>query len=534
MITPHAGPDDTAAPWPAQHAAGDPTAAALAAIGREVGSAPEDLERCETHLSIVVLAADRAFKVLRPLQLPFVDHRTVDGRAATCRAELRLNAALAPGVYRAVRSVVVDPSGARLVPDGDPAAVEHVVEMRRFDEAETLAARLVSGRGASDGELDGLARSLVAFHDAASRVPRDDAAAAAGTTVTSNVDELLALPLAAVDRDAVRRAHRRLRAVVETAPEAFVDRAHAGWVRELHGDLRAEHVVIEPARVLVVDALEFSQELRRIDVADELAFLAMDLEALGHPDVADRVIAAYRRAGGDPGPRELRAFYGAHRAFVRAKVAVLRGRSAESGDLCRLAERLAHRAMPPVCVVVHGPSGSGKSVLADRLAERTGVPVVSSDVVRKTSHGLERTTRAPEAVYAPEVTVALYAELGRRAAEHLRAGGSVVVDATCNDRAARDALRDGLASDAPRMLWVSCAAPKDVLRERVARRLLDPSRTSDATVAVLERQLSSTESPDEIPPEERIVVRTDAPTEHALDLVDAAVELRSAEGARRP
>src|SRR5690606_10986878 len=90
-----------------------------------------------------------------------------------------------------------------------------------------------------------------------------------------------------------------------------------------HGDLRAEHVLPGPP-TRIVDRLEFSRALREIDVADELAFLAMDLTALGAPEAARTLIAAYRQAGGDPGDDALIAFHAVYRAQVRAKVALLR------------------------------------------------------------------------------------------------------------------------------------------------------------------------------------------------------------------
>ena len=152
-------------------------------------------------------------------------------------------------------------------------------------------------------------------------------------------------------------------------------RARAGAVRDGHGDLRCEHVLPGPP-VRVVDRIEFDPALRRMDVSRDLAFLAMDLEAHGRRRAARELLGAYRRAGGRPGSEQLRSFHAAHRALVRAKVALIaagavhgserRRRREHAERLWGLAERLCWRARAPVAIVVCGPPASGKSTLAAR------------------------------------------------------------------------------------------------------------------------------------------------------------------------
>jgi len=129
---------------------------------------PHVVEVRETHISWVFLAGDRAYKLKKPVTLPFVDYGTPDRRLAMCEEEVRLNRRLAPDRYLGVRAIVATPEGgATLGPVGDPDAIDHVVEMRRFDEASTLAARVVRG-GVSRRELEAVGRRLAAFHAAGS------------------------------------------------------------------------------------------------------------------------------------------------------------------------------------------------------------------------------------------------------------------------------------------------------------------------------------------------------------------------------
>lgn len=502
-------------------ARGTPTLAAVrTAICRATGVESGALEFCETHLSVVILAGDGAYKLLRAVVLPFVDHGSLAARRRSCEAELRRNRMLAADVYLRVRSVVPEPDGYRLSDVDDPAAIEYLVEMTRFDSADTLAERARRDEVPA-AVVERIATTLVAYHAAARRLP--DAAtparasSAAAQLIDANLDELIGLLDDRDDRDRVERIRRRLLAYVRDHDRLLAGRRADGWIRDLHGDLRAEHVVVDARRVRIVDAIEFSPDLHEIDVADELAFLSVDLEAQGAGAVAARLLEAYRTHGGDPGPTMLRAFYGAHRACVRAKVTALRSLAGddryanEARRLLAVAERNAWRSRGPRAYVVCGPSGSGKSHLAERLGGLSGLAVVSSDVVRKHAAGLRATDRAAPALYSPASSRTTYEQLGRLAAAEIDGGSGVVVDATCLRREDRRALVRGITPEyEARLVYIGCEAPSSVLRERVGARLRG-RRVSDADLDVLERQLVNAEPLDEIPAQRHFILRTDAP-----------------------
>jgi aminoglycoside phosphotransferase family enzyme len=95
-------------------------------------------------------------------------------------------------------------------------------------------------------------------------------------------------------------------------------RAVEGRVQECHGDLRPEHICLSP--LCIIDALEFSRELRVLDRAEDLAFLRLECEVAGAPEVADRILDAYQIHSGDKFSRQLLYGYQACRALVRAKI----------------------------------------------------------------------------------------------------------------------------------------------------------------------------------------------------------------------
>ena len=504
---------------------------------------PDHVDVCETLISWVFLAGDRAYKLKKPLVLPFLDYGTAQQRREMCREEVRLNRRLAPDLYLGVRAVAASADGVALAAEDDSRAVDYLVEMRRYDERCTLAAKLERGE-LKRGEVVALARGLARFHARARRV------AAVGVPVlaverrmTENFHELLAIVEQRAEVEWVLALERFAHAFVVAHAPMLDARARRGLVREVHGDLRAEHVLFDET-LQVVDCIEFDRGLRELDVADDLAFLVMDLAAVGGERFARTLVGAYRDAGGDPGEDRLIAFYAAYRALVRAKVSLLRAaqypalssehghQSAAARDLLAVAERFSWRARLPLVIVICGVPAAGKSHLAEALAEVSGLPHLSSDVTRKRLARIRPDQRAPGAVYGADFNRLTYAELGRRAARETGACGGALVDATFRHRADRDAFAEAFGDAAP-LLFVECRAPARVLAERAALRDRQPRRVSDASLSVVVRERSAWESLDELPPEAHVTLRSDRPVEAQLADLLALLDRRIGQLTRR-
>ncbi len=460
----------------------------------------------ETHISRVLLTRDRAYKFKKRVRLPFVDYGTLDRRHHFCREEVRLNRRLAPDIYRGVCAVVPSTDGIELAPEHTDGAVDYVVEMRRYDERCTLAQRLIEGT-AGESEVRGVGRRLAAFHAAADRPHRPERAVPAlAAMLVENFATLRELGADVDDAAALADA-------IMAARRADLERrARAGLVRDGHGDLRAEHVVLERG-IEIVDCVEFDPALRQIDVGLDLAFLVMDL--LRHDErLAAGLVHAYREAGGNPGDDALLTFFAAQRALIRAKVALVRAgqvdaadaarRRADAASLLALATHLGWALRVGPAAIVCGPAASGKSTLATTLAERAGATVFSSDVVRKELVGIEPTTRAPAGAYEPAMNRRTYEELGVRARACVRAGERVMIDATFRFAADRTAFADAFANAAD-LVWIECRAPAETLHARAGARADRPG-VSDAGPAVAARQLQEWE-PLDAPA--HLVVRTD-------------------------
>jgi aminoglycoside phosphotransferase family enzyme/predicted kinase len=520
----------------------------------------------ETHASWVFVAGDRAFKVKKPVSLGFLDYGTLARRRSACREEVRVNRELAPGLYLGVRAIVRGgPAGFRLARDDARSAVEYAVEMRSFSEQDTFAGLIAAG-SLTRADVAAVARLLADFHRSAD-VASDWGPERVLDVWRANVGELTKM----------RHPSGWRLDVAATFGEAFVAghalelrrRALLGLARDGHGDLRCEHVLARPT-VGVVDRIEFDPQLRRTDVACDLAFLAMDLEARGQRWAARELVGAYRHAGVSPGGEALRSFYAAHWALVRAKVALIAaaGHAVESdaagtgspasagsgGDaradadtgadadtsrdmdtrasteleqaqrLWSLSERLCWRARAPLAIVICGPAASGKSTLAAELARRSEMPVVSSDAVRKRLAGLDEHEPARGEHYSHHFTRATYEQLARDALLALRRSDSVIVDATCRTREDRVLLLDRLRRFGMTRLIVRCEVPLELALRRAARRMHDPGRISDATPRIVEEQFRSFEELDERSDGDVLRLDTTEPLDMQLAALARAVD----------
>jgi predicted kinase len=294
-------------------------------------------------------------------------------------------------------------------------------------------------------------------------------------------------------------------------------RAREGRLVEGHGDLRAEHFVRrsgEGAPWDVVDAIEFSTALRCVDPLSDMAFLSMDLRAHGRHDLADAFEAAYLGPEPDPDAPALLPLFLAHRAHVRAGVDALRSRddtipeplreraAASARRHLALSWALSRRGETPPLVVMAGPAGVGKSVVASAVASLLGAEVLRSDVIRKRLAGLAPTDRPTpeqeEALYSGTLSSRTYLELLRGAERRLRAGRAVVLDATYLRRGARDAPALLARRIGAPYAYLAVDVPPEEARARIERRAASGRDPSDATVAVYESQVGTIEPFDAV------------------------------------
>ncbi len=470
--------------------------------------AAQSVELVQTHISWLLLAGDFAYKIKKPLRLPFLDFSTLAQRQRSCLDELRLNRRFAPDLYLDVVGIFNTPQDPRFTGQGVP--IEYAVKMRRFDEMGRLD-RVCARGELAPRHLSDLADTLVAFHAMAAVAPpasRFGSAQQIGAPVRQNFDDLpipsLQARLTAL-RTWTETQFRQLMPVFEA-------RQRAGWVRECHGDLHLANLVLIDQKVRMFDCIEFSEELRWIDVASEVAFTYVDLLAHGQPGLATWFVNEVLSRSGDYEAALVLRFYAVYRALVRAKVAAIRMSQTQGDDsevlaYVALAERLV--APPPVrLVITHGLSGSGKTTAAAALLQndpQASTLRLRSDVERKRLFGLASTARSDSGsnagIYSVKASTDTYGRLRQLAELLLRAGWSVIVDATFLKRAERADFRQLAAQTGAVFGILAPPATPAQLRERIRARAALGRDASEATLEVLTQQVRTLEplTPDEGP-----------------------------------
>ena len=454
--------------------------------GQDAGLGPGDVPAApafaETHSALVCFVGDRAYKMKKPVDLGFLDFTTRDARETACHRELELNRRIAPDVYLGVADVVG--------PDGAPC--EHLLVMRRMPAARRLSALLADEAGAA-ACVQAVARQVAAFHASVPAVDRPEDYGGVDAVRANWADNLAAISdfpevIAPDDRAAVGALAN---AYLDGRGPLFRERMARGLVRDGHGDLLADDIFCLDDGPRILDCLDFSPRYRYADVLLDAAFLAMDIERLGRPELARSFLRAWTEFTDDHHPDSMVHHYIAYRAHVRAKVACLRVAQglADAAATARHLHDLARRHLEAGAirvVLVGGLPGTGKTTLANGLAEATGWAVLHSDEVRKElvglGHHVDAGTDPGHGLYTDEMHDATYAELTRRAASLLGRGESVVLDATWTSRDRRELARHAAHATSSDLVELRCDAPAALAANRVEHR--GPT-ASDATVEVI-------------------------------------------------
>ena len=299
-------------------------------------------------------------------------------------------------------------------------------------------------------------------------------------------------------------------------------------IRDCHGDLHLEHIHLAPKTLSIFDCIEFADRFRYIDVASDVAFLAMDLDRHDRPDLSRQITLRMANSLRDTGMLGLMDFYKCYRAYVRGKVESFQQARAEVPETeqkksrtqaqryFRLALRYALFGSDPTVLVVMGRAASGKSTLANALGRELGFEVISSDRTRKELAGVSLFKRvkgtARLRLYSEAMTDKTYKRLFQRATTELYQHGGLILDATFSHRHYRDEFRCLLDSMSAKYWFIEAEAPDEVVKQRLEQRKGATHVVSDARREDFEMLIRSYEATSEIDTHHCFHVATDRPT----------------------
>jgi len=488
------------------------------------------VEQRETHISKVFLAGDYVYKIKKPLNLEFLDYTTLAKRKYYCRQEIMLNRRLSDDIYLEVVAITSDRGRYYLSSSGKP--VEYAVKMSRLADDCSMIRLLRRGK-IDRTAIDGLAQKLVEFYKQ-SATGETINTFSSWEAIRANCEDNFRQAEVFVEKLLDRRVFQIIRAAtrsfLQRKKTLFQHRIDTQKIRDCHGDLRTGHIYFING-IQIIDCIEFNDRFRYLDIASDLAFLAMDLDFEGFPEIAWNFLDTYVKLTHDPDVFVLIDFYKCQRAIVRAKVNCLHLAHKELGGRSKnkfkreidrymdLAYHYAVRFTRPTLWVVCGLPASGKSTISNALAGSLNAKVLRSDLIRRELFGLDAGTSVvvpfKKGIYSKQAGSLTYGKLLLLAQEEIEKGESVILDATFSGaHQRREALRLAQDQDA-NILFIECVSPSRLLKARLMRRATEYS-ISDARLQHLEAFRKIFEPLSELHDETHIRIDTQKPLEENI------------------
>jgi aminoglycoside phosphotransferase family enzyme/predicted kinase len=476
---------------------------------------PAQVCSLQTHISWVFVAPPFVFKVKKPVNLGFLDFSTLERRRHFCQREVDLNRRLCREIYLGVAPIYKAGSGFSFRADGEIA--EYSVKMRELPHgwflSELLAKDLVGEK-----EIDRVISRLHRFYQSATpsaEVEQWGTPEKLKISTDENfgqVEPFVGQTISQIAFATIRHFTNKFYLANENL---FLERIQQHRIRDCHGDLHLDHIHITPERLSIFDCIEFNDRFRFIDVANDLAFLAMDFDFEGRSDLANLLLRSAAREFHDAGMLNVANFYKCYRAVVRGKVESIQATEKETVDprehekhaarYFRLALQYAVSGSEPLVLVVMGRVGTGKTTVAKQLASELDWPILSSDEIRKTLAGISLTERtAPELrdkVYSGQMTKQTYKKLVENGLATLAIHDGVVLDATFSSHANRDFLREQCAKAGIRLQIAELDVHPATIRARLSSRDKSTGEISDARVEDFEKLNAAYEAPSELAPD---------------------------------
>jgi len=492
---------------------------------------PRYVKHVQTHASHVFIVPPYVYKIKKPVNFGFLDFSTLDKRKYYCEKEVELNTRICEA-YLGVEEISIR-DGDFVFGKGDET-VEYTVKMRRLPERYFLKNLLTRGRVTKD-DLLSVIEKLVEFYN---KLPVTKFISDFGRPerIRINIDENFSLSERFIGKtiskptyDAIKFYNNNF---FERKSHLFNERIHRGFIRDCHGDLHLEHINLSPQGVCIYDCIEFNERFRYIDIASDIAFVAMDLDFNDYSDLANFIVQEISKRMKDEKIFEVIDFYKCYRAYVRGKVESIRSTETEipseereasqekATRYFRLALRYALFGSRPALVVTFGLIGTGKSTLARSLSEELSCKVISSDEVRKEIMGVEPTERRYEefdkGIYTPNITDITYRELLNRGRRVIESGKTVILDASFSKRGFRAVVLHEAQALGVAFYFVQTKADEGAIRKRLLERQRKERSISNGRWEIFEKFKEGFEEPNELPREMHIVVRTDKTPEETL------------------
>ncbi|NPA72538.1 MAG: AAA family ATPase, partial [Gammaproteobacteria bacterium] len=496
----------------------------------------EVITTIETHISVVFLTGEFAYKLKKPVNFGFLDFSQLTQRATFCHLEIKLNRRYAPELYLGVIPLYLDAhkklSFIQATPDDKP--VEFLVKMQQFEPNNVLG-RYLKTEVLSEQQSSQLAFQIANFHIKATSVSPELTHGQPDAILKPMLDNFTSLNDQLGQSNSVcfdEHSYHELSPILDSLMSwtqaehkrltpLLIKRKTEGYIKACHGDLHIDNITLIDDKPTLFDGIEFSETFRWIDVMSDLAFLLIDLDFREQRPLKSRILSLYLSRTNDYNGLKLLNLYQVYRALVRAKITLLRACQLpqEHPEITALkqvartyilqAQQYTHTVSCPKLILLQGISGSGKSCFSNQLLDHVEAITLSSDRIRKHLFGiqpLERVSKSDrQRLYSAKMNHDTQVALKTYAKEVLSLGFNVIVDATFLKHEHRQPfyqfeLRKPHSIPCGTRLGytyhhIYIQADRQLAQLSIQQRSLRNDNPSDANAEVMTRQIETLEAP---------------------------------------
>jgi aminoglycoside phosphotransferase family enzyme len=282
------------------------------------------VELVETPISQVLLTPRYVYKIKKSVRLNFLDFTTLTLRKKYCEEEIRLNRRFSPQMYLNIYPIYSDGKDVSFKKIGK--IIDYAVQMKRMDTKKEML-RLVEQGRVKTTQINALAKIIADFHTREKSLQLNYQPAFIAkeysdiSSVLSKVKKNLPKEISTQVKQCIKESFL----FIHKNSDFILQRVKSGCFKDCHGDLHMRNIFLY-SKPILFDCIEFEKEFRQIDTLNDLAFLAMDLEASKKEVWAKILLQEYQKhthKTWDEPTTLLFIYFKSFRACVRAKVAML-------------------------------------------------------------------------------------------------------------------------------------------------------------------------------------------------------------------
>ena len=455
----------------------------------------------QTHISVIFLTGDYAYKIKKPVNFGFLDYSTLEKRQYFLNQELTMNQAIAPDLYLDILPITIKNNQVKIGEEGE--IIDYILKMNQFPQ-NCLFINLFQAGKLEKNDLEELGKIVSQFHQ---KTRTDDYIRSFGNieVIKKSIDENYQRTEKYINIAQTQQQYNETKEFTDNyfklKQEQFKQRQKEDKIRECHGDLHLKNICLWNNKIQLFDRIEFNEEFRYVDVMFDVAFTVMDLEARKRRDLSNIFLNTYLENTGDWEGLQVLPLYLSRQAYVRAKVTSMllddpniteqdhNNALQDAKNYYHLAWQYTQQHQGQI-IMMSGLSGSGKTTVAKYLSQQINAILIRSDALRKHLANIPLNQIGTDDIYTPEMNKKTYSYLIKLGKMVAKQGFNVILDAKFDRHIWREPLIKIAQTDNIPLTILFCYAPLDILSDRLSQRKGD---ISDATASLLQQQQENNE-----------------------------------------